>query len=201
MNTYPLLLQKPSDVVKVVLFGPESTGKTTLSRQLARHYDTVWVREFARNYLQDKWNYERKTCEQQDLIPIAIGQMGLENDLAPKANQVLVCDTDILETMVYSEAYYGGFVEPELEKAAKHNQYDLYLLTYIDTPWEKDDLRDRPDRRKEMFDAFHQTLIDNNRPFIILKGNKITRLRAATKAINEILAKKKEKGQSPDNPT
>lgn len=190
--TYKLLLQKPSNVLKVVLFGPESTGKTTLSRQLARHYDTVWVREFARIYLQDKWNNDRKTCERKDLLPIAIGQMALENDLAEKANKVLVCDTDILETMVYSETYYGGFVEPILEQAAKENQYDLYLLTYIDTPWEEDDLRDRPDLRQEMFEAFHEALVKNNRPFILLKGNKRTRLRKATKAINELLAKKNE---------
>ncbi|HHB78160.1 MAG TPA: nicotinate-nucleotide adenylyltransferase, partial [Saprospiraceae bacterium] len=145
------------------------------------------------NYLQDKWNDERKTCEQKDLIPIAIGQMALENDLAPKANRVLICDTDILETMVYSETYYGGFVEPVLEKAAKENQYDLYLLTYIDTPWEKDDLRDRPDRRQEMFEAFHEALVKNNRPYILLKGDKRTRLRTATKAIDELLRKQPPK--------
>ena len=191
-NTYKLLLQKPSTVLKVVLFGPESTGKTTLSRQLARHYDTVWVREFARNYLQDKWNNERQTCERADLIPIARGQMALENDLAQKANNVLVCDTDILETMVYSETYYGGFVEPVLEKAAKENQYDLYLLTYIDTPWEEDDLRDRPDRRLEMFKAFEQALIKNNRPYTLLKGSKQTRLRKAAKAIDQLLKEKNE---------
>jgi len=65
------LRQKPSNIIKVVLFGPESSGKTTLSRHLARYYNTVWVREFARNYLQDKWNNERKTCENSDLLPIA----------------------------------------------------------------------------------------------------------------------------------
>lgn len=137
MNEYKRLRQSPSDVLKIVLFGPESTGKTTLASQLARHYHTVWVREFARNYLQDKWNNERKTCEAADLMPIAIGQMALENDLAQKANKVLICDTDILETLVYSETYYGGFVEPDLERAAIKNKYDLYLLTYIDIPWKK----------------------------------------------------------------
>lgn len=137
--------QEPAKLIRVVLFGPESTGKTTLSKLLARHYNTVWVREFARNYLQNKWNNERKTCEHDDLIPIAIGQMNLENDLSKKADKVLICDTDLLETKVYSEEYYGGFVDPELDNAALNNQYDLYLLTYIDAPWEEDDLRDSPD--------------------------------------------------------
>ena len=82
------LKQQPSNCVKVVIFGPESTGKTTLSRKLARYYNSVWVPEYAREYLQDKWNNERKTCEPEDLVPIAIGQMKLENELAKKTNTV-----------------------------------------------------------------------------------------------------------------
>ena len=113
--------QQPSNCVKVVLYGPESTGKTTLSRQLARHYNSVWVPEYAREYLQNKWNNERKTCEPRDLLPIAEGQMRLENELAKKANVVLVCDTDLLETKVYSEAYYVGSCDPVLEKYALQN--------------------------------------------------------------------------------
>jgi len=184
------LKQTEANIVKVVLFGPESTGKTTLSQQLARHYHTVWVPEYAREYLQDKWNNERKTCENSDLIPIAEGQMRLENSLALKADKVLVCDTDLLETKVYSQEYYGGFVEPQLDEAAKTNEYDLYLLTYIDTPWEADDLRDRPELRLEMFEAFQKALKDHNKNYILLKGNKQTRLNAATKAIDAIIEKR-----------
>ena len=182
------LIQKPINLVKVVLFGPESTGKTTLSKQLARHYNTVWTPEFAREYLQKKWNNERKTCEASDLIPIAIGQMRLENKLAKKADKVLICDTDLLETKVYSEEYYGGFVDEKLNKASLQNEYDLYLLTYIDTPWEEDDLRDRPEQRLEMFTAFENALKKNNKKYILLKGNKETRLKEAVRAINEIIA-------------
>ena len=181
------LKQRNANIVRVVLFGPESTGKTTLSRHLAHHYNTVWVREYAREYLQDKWNNERKTCENSDLIPIAIGQMKLENELAKKADRILICDTDLLETKVYSEEFYGGFVNPDLEEAAVTNQYDLYLLTYIDTPWEKDDLRDRPEQRLEMFNAFENALKKYNRPYILLKGDKTTRLETAVKAIDKIL--------------
>ncbi|WP_439132892.1 AAA family ATPase [Polaribacter sp.] len=184
------LRQKPINLVKVVLFGPESTGKTTLSKQLAHHYHTVWAPEYAREYLQKKWNNKRKTCEAEDLIPIAIGQMKLENTLAKKADKVLICDTDLLETKVYSEEFYGGFVDETLNKAANENQYDLYLLTYIDTPWEADDLRDRPEHRLAMFTAFENALKKHNRPYILLKGDKKTRLENATKAIDSILLEK-----------
>ncbi|MDF4220538.1 ATP-binding protein [Maribacter sp. M208] len=175
--------QEPSDILKVVLFGPESTGKTTLSEQLARHYHTVWVPEYAREYLQDKWNNERKTCEPHDLLPIAEGQMRLENSLTKKATDILICDTDLLETKVYSEAYYIGNCDPILEKYALQNTYDLYLLTYIDIPWEADDLRDKPNEREQMFNYFKDTLEKYGKNFITLKGNKKQRL---NKAINHI---------------
>ncbi len=193
------LRQEKANIVKVVLFGPESTGKTTLSTQLARHYHTVWAPEFAREYLQDKWNNYRKTCENSDLIPIAIGQMKLENNLAKKADRVLICDTDLLETKVYSQEYYGGFVDNRLNEAANTNQYDLYLLTYIDTPWEADDLRDRPEMRLEMFNAFEQALIDHNCNYILLKGDKETRLKKAVKAIDKILDGKENLHNFSDN--
>lgn len=179
-----------TNCIKVVLFGPESSGKTTLSRHLARHYNSVWVPEYARDYLQNKWNNERKTCEPKDLIPIAIGQMTLENELAKKTDSVLICDTDLLETKVYSEAYYQGSCDPILGKYALENAYDLYFLTYIDTPWEADDLRDKPDERKRMFDAFETALIKHKRPYVLLKGNKQERLRLAIRHIDHLLQKK-----------
>ncbi|MDB4273754.1 ATP-binding protein [Algibacter sp.] len=179
--------QQPANCIKVVLFGPESTGKTTLSRHLARYYNSVWVPEYARDYLQKKWNDERKTCEPKDLLPIAEGQMKLENELAQKTNSVLICDTDLLETKVYSETYYLGSCSPILEKYALQNSYDLYFLTYIDTPWEADDLRDKPEHRQEMFEAFQNTLITYNRPYVILKGDKKTRLETAVKHIDKLL--------------
>ena len=171
--------QEPSDVIKIVLFGPESTGKTTLSGQLARYY--------AREYLQDKWNEEKKTCEPKDLLPIAAGQMKLENKLSKKANKVLICDTDLLETKVYSEAYYIGHCDPVLDKYALQNTYDLYFLTYIDVPWEEDDLRDKPLEREKMFQYFKDTLDRYNRKYIILKGDKATRLKTAIEHINTLL--------------
>lgn len=180
------LKQEPSDIIKIVLFGPESTGKTTLAKQLAGHYQTKWVPEYAREYLQTKWDKEQKTCEQKDLLPIAVGQMALENKLAKQANLILFCDTDLLETKVYSEAYYEGSSDPLLEKYALKNTYELYLLTDIDIPWEKDDLRDRPDSRKEMFSFFHDTLRKYNRNFRILNGTKKERFQKAISYIEKL---------------
>ena len=184
------LKQQPSNCLKVVIFGPESTGKTTLSQMLARHYNSIWVPEYAREYLQDKWNNERKTCEPHDLIPIAIGQMRLENELAQKTDTILICDTDLLETKVYSEAYYLGSCDPILDKYAQENTYDLYFLTYIDVPWIEDDLRDKPNERERMFKAFEDALIKYERPYVLLKGNKTERLKKAVSHIDKLLNNK-----------
>ena len=183
------LKQQPANCIKIVLFGPESTGKTTLSRQLAEYYKTLWVPEFAREYLQKKWNKEQKVCEPKDLLPIAIGQMKLENKLAQKANKLLICDTDLLETKVYSESYYQGTCNPILDNYAQKNSYNLYFLTYIDTPWEADDLRDKPNEREYMFAAFEKALKNYKKPYVLLKGNKEERFKKAVSYINKLLHK------------
>ena len=184
------LKQEPANCIKVVLFGPESTGKTTLSRHLARYYNSVWVPEYARTYLQDVWNNERRTCQPKDLLPIAKGQMALENELAKKTDSVLICDTDLLETKVYSEAYYSGTCDSILDKYAVKNTYDLYFLTYIDVPWETDDLRDKPNERERMFNAFEDALKKHNRPYVLLKGNKKQRLEEAVRHIDKLIREK-----------
>ena len=181
------LKQESANCIKVVMFGPESTGKTTLSIQLARHYNSVWVPEYAREYLQDVWNNERRTCKPNDLLPIAQGQMALENELAKKTNSVLICDTDLLETKVYSEAYYAVSCDPILDKYAVENTYDLYFLTYIDVPWEADDLRDKPNEREKMFKAFETALITYKKPYVLLKGNKKERLEKAISHIDNLI--------------
>lgn len=181
------LKQQPSNCLKIVLFGPESTGKTTLSKQLAEYYNTTWVPEYAREYLQNKWNLEQKICEPKDLLPIAIGQIKLENELVQEANKILICDTNLLETKVYSEVYYTEKCNEILSKYAIENTYNLYFLTYIDTPWEIDDLRDKPNERGQMFKAFESALIKYNKPYILLKGNKEERFKKAIKHIDDLL--------------
>ena len=181
-------------IIKIALFGPESTGKTTLAKQLAEYYKTEWVPEYAREYLQEKWDKNQQICDVEDMLPIAYGQTKLENESALRANKYLFCDTNLLVTKVFSEVYYD-FCDPLLDQAAREHEYDLFFLTDIDVPWEKDDLRDRPDERESVFAIFKQSLIDNKKPFVILSGDKKLRLKKAIAIINN-LTKAKEMGFS-----
>ena len=178
------------EIIKIALFGPESTGKTTLARQLAIHFETVWTPEFARDYLQQKWNSEAKTCELEDLLPIAGGQVRLENEALLKANKHLFCDTTLMVTKVFSEMYYN-YCDPVLDKAARKHKYDLFFLTDVDMPWTKDDLRDRPENRCETFEIFKSALIENNKPFIVLSGNEQQRFQQAVTIVDNFERAKK----------
>lgn len=191
------LRQQKTTIIKIALFGPESTGKTTLAKQLADYYETEWVPEFARDYLQEKWEENQHICTADDMMPIAYGQATLENQKLLLAKKYLFCDTNLMVTKVFSEVYYG-FCDPILNKAALEHDYDLFFLTDIDVPWEKDDIRDTPEGRETVFSVFKQTLIDTNKPFITLSGDKKSRLAKATMIINALSAFK-EKGLSSED--
>ena len=180
------LKQQTTNILKIAMFGPESTGKTTLAQQLATHFETQFVPEFARNYLQEKFNKTKESCQPEDLLPIAIGQTKSENDGLNTANKFLFCDTNLLVTKVYSEIYFK-FCDPILEKAAKKHQYDLFFLTDIDLPWQKDDLRDSEKVRNKSFEVFENALIDNQKPYIKLSGNPDNRLQKAINIINNLV--------------
>ncbi|MGV1011464.1 MAG: DUF4301 family protein [Flavobacterium sp.] len=179
------LKQHPTKVVKIAFYGPESTGKTTLAQQLAAEFHTLWVPEFARDYLQIKWNATQQICQPEDLLPIAIGQIQLENEALSEANQYLFCDTNLLVTKVYSEMYYG-YCDPILATAAQNHNYDLIFLTDVDIPWEKDDLRDKPEDRHATLATFEQALKENSKPYIKLSGNKEERLEKAIQIIKDL---------------
>ncbi len=184
-------------IIKVALFGPESTGKTTLARQLAEYYKTEWVPEFARDYLQKKWETSQQICTIDDMLPIAYGQAKLENERTLIANKYLFCDTNLMVTKVFSEVYYN-YCDPLLDEAACEHEYDLFFLTDIDVPWEKDDLRDKAEGRESVFAVFKQSLIDNKKPFITLSGDKDLRLKKAIAIIDD-LTLAKELGFSSDD--
>ena len=175
-----------SNCIKVVLFGPESTGKSVLSKKLADYYNTVFVPEFSRKYAEAKALLNQPLTK-YDVLPIAVGQIKAENQQLKNANKLLICDTDLLETKVYSEYYYDGFCPESLVKCAKKNTYDLYLLTYIDTKWEADGIRDRPENRQKMFDRFEDALKSNNKPYVILEGNLDQKLQTCIFHIDKLL--------------
>ncbi len=186
------LKQQHTEIIKIAMYGPESTGKTTLASQLAEDFNTIWIPEFARDYLQEKWNSKQEICKQEDLIPIAIGQTNLENEALNKAAKILFCDTNLLVTKVFSDIYYNN-CDGALERAAKKHKYDLILLTDVDVPWQADDLRDKPNDRENTIAIFEKALIDYEKPYIKLSGNQKERLEKATQIINDLL-KAKEVG-------
>ena len=112
--------------------------------------------------------------------------MAMENKMAVEAKNLLFCDTNLLELVVYSRAYYDEFVDPALLKHALKAQYDLYFLTYIDVPWVEDDLRDRPLQRDLMFARFKNTLDQNDLPYRVLQGNLQQRFETAVEIIEEL---------------
>ena len=180
------LKQTKSKLTKIVLFGPESSGKSSLAQALAEAYDTEWVPEFARAYLQKKYDNSAEVCAPSDLIPIAKGQIQLENEKAEKAKDLLFCDTNVLQTLTYAKTYFNNFHDPILEQCTKQHDYSHYFLTYIDTPWVADDLRDKPNERNEMFTIFETVLIERNLPYTILKGDLTQRLQKAKSIIKTL---------------
>ena len=175
--------QLPTHCHRIVLYGPESTGKTTLAKALAAHYDTEWVPEFARTYLQEKWDSHKTTCTLEDLPLIVHGQLAWENERLAKAKRWLFCDTNALVTQVWSVTHFNGYCAPEIKAAVHQLHYDFYLLTTPDIPWEKDDLRDRPEARDAMFGVFKQYLESQNTPYFVVTGQGEQRLQSAIQAL------------------
>jgi len=167
---------------RVVVFGPESTGKTTLAQRLAAHYGTAWVPEWARGHLDPKGG----ACVREDIARIALGQAASEDALAAHAERVLICDTDTLTTTIWSEVYFGG-VEPWITALAKRRTHDLYLLCDIDVPWVNDGQRDMPHRREEFLGRCRSALETHQRPYVLLSGDWEARFRGAVTAIDRLL--------------
>ncbi len=169
---------RPHYTKKICLFGPESTGKTTLANQLAAHYRTVCVPEYGRLYTET-FGLE---CEREDLINIAHGHRAATAALLPEARRYLILDTDELMTALWAEMLLGERL-PELD--AFDHYADLYLLCDIDIPWEDDGNRYFPDdaRRKKFFDLCKDELDKRKLPYVCLSG--AGRLEQAVAAIDQ----------------
>lgn len=170
-------------MIRVVVTGSECTGKTTLARALGEHYGAPWVPEYARQFVLEKG----AAPTTRDVESIARGQIALEDSLAAGAPDLLIQDTDLLSTVVYSRHYYGdcpGWVEDALRNRAA----DLYLLAGIDVPWAPDgDQRDRPHRREEMQALFREALRSRNMRTLDVQGSHEERMAAATRAVDGLL--------------
>lgn len=177
---------------KIVVIGPESTGKSTLCEQLAARYNTRWVPEYAREYLLQfgtKYSYD-------DLLTIAHGQIALEEKYlagmtqAPAANghPPLFIDTDMYVMKVWCEFVFGKTHPWILEQIATRH-YDLYLLCNVDLPWVKDELREYPDLvvRQQLYEIYKDILSKQPVPWVEISGSYQERLEKAVKAVNELL--------------
>lgn len=172
--------------LRVVLFGPESTGKTTMARTLAGLFEVPWVEEYMRRYLEERGPVEGPLVSREEILPIAKGQMGLENRAMEGKPGMIICDTNLLELLVYCQYYFDGWCPDQLTKAVQAMHYDHYFLTQVDTPWEPDNLRDRPLDRVNMFRTFERELTKRNLPYTILEGPHSDRLEKAQKQIEQL---------------
>lgn len=159
------------DIKKIVITGPESTGKSTLAQQLAENHQTVWIPEYARMYI-DNLN---RPYEQEDLLAIAKGQLEMENYLLQYAKDYIFCDTNLIVLKVWSEYKYGT-CDPWILKQIENRRYDCYVLCELDVPWEADPQREHPNQRKVLFKKYEQELLFYKKKYFKIEGNKKERL-------------------------
>jgi HTH-type transcriptional repressor of NAD biosynthesis genes len=174
---------RPYFVKRVCVFGPESTGKSTLARDLAAHFHTVHVPEFARGLLDSK----QGVCDASDIPLIAHGQLAAEDALARRANRLLLCDTDVLTTTIWSNVLFGD-CPPWIRQVAASRHYDLHLLLDVDVPWVDDQQRYLPHARQEFFAHCQRALEEASRPYVIIRGAWQERFDRACQAVERILA-------------
>lgn len=172
---------------KIVVIGPESTGKSTLCAQLAEHYKTAWCPEFAREYLKEtggKYSYA-------DLLNIAHGQLELEDTMQLQANNFYFIDTDMYVMKVWCEVVFENCHTWILKQIAKR-QYDLYLLCDVDLPWVRDELREYPDLefRKKLYGMYRDLVINQETNWAEISGADAQRLQMAVSIIDTVFGKR-----------
>ena len=171
---------RPWFVRRVCLAGPESSGKSTLARQLAAHFQTVCVPEYAEILLR----YQAGQWAESDFERLRHGQPALEEALARQANRLLFCDTDLSMSMLWSEELYGRCA-PALAESAAARHYDLTLLCAPDLDWEPDEHRLRPQTRQRFFERCQALLSVQQRPFRVIRGQGAARFESACQALRE----------------
>ncbi|HCN82482.1 MAG TPA: NadR [Sphingobacteriaceae bacterium] len=170
-------------IKKIAIVGPESTGKSTISAQLARHYNTVWVPEYARDYCA----VLTEPCTWQDEINMFHGQIEMEEKLLPEANKILICDTTFITVKIWSDHIFGRSPQEVIDELPKR-PYDLYLLMDIDLLWQEDPLRDFPHLREYFLEVWHKELKSLKANYSIVSGNDERRFQNAVTIIDNYLA-------------
>ncbi len=172
---------------RIVVVGAESTGTTTLAKALAAHYKTVWVPEYGRVYSEGALTgAEASVWRSDEFVAIARAQNTLEDTLAERSNGLVICDTDAFATSVWHERYMHTR-SPEVERIAASHPHDLYLVTGDEIPFEQDGTRDGEHIRHSMHERFLERLAEEQKPYILLTGNREDRLQKAIAAVDALL--------------
>jgi NadR type nicotinamide-nucleotide adenylyltransferase len=172
------------ELIKIAIVGPESTGKSTISLALAKHFNTVWVPEYARYYCEGL----TAACTLQDELNMFYGQLALEKSMEVVAkNNLLICDTTFLTVKIWSDYQLGETPQLVLD-AIKSHPYDYYLLLKNDLPWEDDPLRDFKDMGDHFMEVWRKELNNINASFVEVGGLE-NRLENAIVEIDKFLKK------------
>ncbi|MEP1094331.1 MAG: ATP-binding protein [Cyclobacteriaceae bacterium] len=167
-------------IKKIAIIGPESTGKSEIAQQLAAHYQTEWVPEYARFYL-DRLDGE---YQQSDLLEIAKGQMAWEDDKAQYARDYLFCDTELSVIKIWSDHKYGN-TDAWIERELQARKYDLFLLGDIDIAWTPDPQREHPKMRKHFFEVYENYLKERELPYAVVSGYEEERKKCAVEVVEK----------------
>lgn len=165
-------------ILKIGITGPESTGKSTLAAQLAAHYKTSWVPEYAREYLAQL----NKPYTNADVEQIAAGQIARMNEALASAPDIIFFDTELLVLKIWLEHAYGTCPD-WIQQAVAQQNLDLYLLMNVDLPWEPDPQREHPHLRQFFYDWYKQELQNYQFTFAEISGSYETRLEQARQQI------------------
>lgn len=163
---------------RIAITGPESTGKTTLARQLNLVTGASCVPEYAREYLMEYG----PEYEQKDLVIIAKEQYRQVEEFASWEPQLLVADTEMTVMKIWQEVVYGE-QNPVIEALWQKQEYDLYFLPHWKIPWKADPLRENPNDRKELFERYYAVLEQAGLPFEVLEGTEKNRLAEAIRIL------------------
>ena len=169
-------------LIKIAVVGPESTGKSTLTKQLAQHYSVPYVLEYAREYLENLI----RPYTLEDIISISKRQLELEREAILASSRILFCDTNLLVSKIWAENAFKSCPE-FIAKNWIAGDYRLHLLMQVDLPWEYDSQREHPHLRKFFFDWYERELKVAKANYAIISGNQEERLLDAIKAVDELL--------------